>query len=392
MGRRRSKWKDSSSGQDRGRRLLALTKAGDLAALSALLQEPPAPSPAELRELLQRSQDHNGSTALHLAAAEGHAPVVAELLRLGAGEPHLAGGRRRYARTPLHEAAIHGRLDVCRLLVAAGLLVDCHTTRGRTPLMYAVSGGFEDVARFLAVDCGANADEQNEMGVTPLYLAAQDGNEDMVRLLVLETRADVNRSNRTRHSPLHEAVAGGFASVAAFLMDHGADRHAVDAMGVTVWHEAAGNGAVELLELLVKYDVSLHPAGRELVDKVMARHPFHYAAVEGKAEFVRAMLERRLVDVDLVDADSCTALYYAAANGHARVLETLLEFGADPNLASLRRSPLHCAVEWHRVDCVEILVRHGAAVGARDKDGLTPVDSARGKGFEDLVALLEQAP
>ncbi|KAG7380593.1 hypothetical protein PHYPSEUDO_006987 [Phytophthora pseudosyringae] len=385
MGRRRSKWKDNKR-LDRGSQLLLHAKTGDCAALGAFLDEA---SDEEHSELLQLTQDHNGSTALHLAASEGHCEMVQLLLQLGAGEVHLAGGRKKYARTPLHEAAINGHSEVCRLLVNFGLLVDCHTTRGRTPLMYAVKGDFVQLARYLVMEAGANVNEQNEMGVTAVYTACQDGREDMVKFLVQEAHADVNLSNRTNHAPLHEAVAGGFTGVVDFMLRNGADKYVVDKMGVTVWHEAAGNGSVDMLELLVQHDVSLHLNGQELVDKVMARHPFHYAAVEGKADFVQALLEKRLVDVNFVDIDGCTALYYAAANGHATVMQVLLRFGADPNIVSIRRSPLHCAVEWHRVECVKLLLQHGAALNATDKDGLTPAKAAAQKSFPDLEALLD---
>ncbi|KAE8888191.1 hypothetical protein PF005_g21496 [Phytophthora fragariae] len=388
MGRRRSKWKDNTR-LDRGSQLLHHAKNGDCKALMALLQQSAEESQHERSEFLKLTQDHNGSTALHLAASEGHVEMVQTLLQLGAGEIHLGGGRKKYARTPLHEAAINGHLDVCRLLVEFGLLVDCHTTRGRTPLMYAVKGNYVELARYFVKEAGANVDEQNEMGVTAVYIACQDGHEDMVRFLVQEAQADVNLSNRTNHAPLHEAVAGGFTGVVDFMLRNGADKYVVDKMGVTVWHEAAGNGSVEMLELLVQHDVSLHPNGQEQVDKVMARHPFHYAAVEGKADFVRALLEKELVDVNFVDIDGCTALYYAAANGHADVLQVLLSFGGDPNIVSIRRSPLHCAVEWHRVECVKLLLQHGASLDATDKDGLTPAKVAAQKGFNDLVALLE---
>lgn len=381
MGRRRSKWKDKNDSA--AAQLLQCARSGACDALDALLATLQLP-PAGVAELLQLSQDHTEATALHLAAADGHCEMVKKLLALGAGELHLGGGRKKYARTPLHEAAMNGHADVCRLLVDFGLLVDCHTTRGRTPLMYAVKGGHVDAARFFVEECGANVDEQNEMGVTPVYLASQEGLAPLVELLV-RNGADVNRCNRTRHSPLHEAVAGGHIAVAEFLMQHGADKQAVDAMGVTIWHEAAGNGDVALLELLVKHGVELP---RDQADKVMARHPFHYAAVEGKADFVRAMLERGLVDVNLVDADGCSAVYYASANGHADVLRVLLANGGDANLASIRRAPLHCATEWRRVACVELLLAHGARVDEVDKSGLTPLAIAQAKGFEELAAHL----
>ncbi|KAG3115944.1 hypothetical protein PI124_g20324 [Phytophthora idaei] len=384
MGRRRSKWKDNKR-LDRGSQLLHHAKAGDCAALRALLDE----VSEESSDFLQLTQDHNGSTALHLAASEGHCEMVELLLQHGAGEVHLAGGRKNYARTPLHEAAINGHLEVCRLLVNFGLLVDCHTTRGRTPLMYAVKGNFVELARYFVKEAGANVNEQNEMGVTAAYIACQVGQEDMVKFLVKEAHADVNLSNRTDHAPLHEAVAGGFTGVVDYLLRNGADKYVVDKMGVTVWHEAAGNGSVEMLELLVQHDVSLHPNGQEQVDKVMARHPFHYAAVEGKADFVQALLKKELVDVNFVDSDGCTALYCAAANGHVDVMQVLLSFGGDPNVVSIRRSSLHCAVEWHRVECVQLLLQHSAALDVTDKDGLTPAKVAEQKGFPDLVALLD---
>ncbi|KAI9989896.1 hypothetical protein PInf_020187 [Phytophthora infestans] len=384
MGRRRSKWKGNKR-LDRGSQLLHLAKTGDCAALRTLLDE----SNEESSEFLQLTQDHTGSTALHLAASEGQCEVVQLLLQLGAGEAHLAGGRKKYARTPLHEAAINGHLDVCRLLVNFGYLVDCHTTRGRTPLMYAVKGNFVELARYFVKEAGANVNEQNEMGVTAVYIACQDGQEDMVKFLVQEAQADVNLCNRTNHAPLHEAVAGGFTAVVDFLLRNGADKYVVDKMGVTVWHEAAGNGSVDMLELLVRHDVSLHPNGQEQVDKVMARHPFHYAAVEGKADFVQALLKKELVDVNFVDSDGCTALYYAAANGHVAVMQVLLSFSGDPNVVSIRRSPLHCAVEWHRVECVKLLLQYGAVLDVTDKDGLTPAKMAEEKGFFDLVALLK---
>ncbi|KAF4316448.1 hypothetical protein BBO99_00006171 [Phytophthora kernoviae] len=220
-------------------------------------------------------------------------------------------------------------------------------------------------------------------------LKIADGYEEMVKFLVEEAHANVNLCNRTNHAPLHEAVAGGFTDVVEYLLLNGADKYVVDKMGVTVWHEAAGNGSVEMLELLVRYDVSLHLDGQEQVDKVMARHPFHYAAVEGRDSFVKALLEKKLVDVNFVDADGCTAIYYAAANGHVDVMQVLLSFDGDPNIASIRRSPLHCAVEWHRVECVELLIQHSASHDSTDKNGLTPSEAAAQKGFPDLVELLE---
>ena len=66
------------------------------------------------------ARDAFGLTALHVAAAEGHAAVVAELLARGADVNALAGGGR-HTSTPLIEAlANKGGPAVVRALLAAG--------------------------------------------------------------------------------------------------------------------------------------------------------------------------------------------------------------------------------------------------------------------------------
>lgn len=57
----------------------------------------------------------------------------------------------------------------------------------------------------------------------------------------------------------------------------------------------------------------------------------HCAASRGHVECVDALLTLCGSEVDAVDNNSCSALFYAVTLGHADATEILLEHGANPN-------------------------------------------------------------
>jgi hypothetical protein len=83
-----------------------------------------------------------------------------------------------------------------------------------------------------------------------------------------------------------------------------------------------------------------------------------------------------------------TPVHTAALKGQAKILEILLNKGADINgLDSTGRTPLHCAVEGSRMDTVKLLVDRGADVSRLDAKGTSPLQMAVEKGMEDAVVL-----
>ncbi|EXC20566.1 Serine/threonine-protein kinase [Morus notabilis] len=61
-------------------------------------------------------QDYDNRTALHLAASEGHAPIVELLLHHNANCNPID----RWQRTPLSDARFYGHRDICRILEVNG--------------------------------------------------------------------------------------------------------------------------------------------------------------------------------------------------------------------------------------------------------------------------------
>ena len=73
----------------------------------------------------------------------------------------------------------------------------------------------------------------------------------------------------------------------------------------------------------------------------------------------------------------------------------MLEKGAEVDRAVSKgwlegRTPLYVACENESVDAARLLLDNGAAVDRSDKEGRTPLDVAKRKGHDALVALLEE--
>ncbi|KAI4387646.1 hypothetical protein MLD38_000064 [Melastoma candidum] len=85
---------------------LSFASRGDRVGLNQMLREGMSPN----------IQDYDKRTALHLAASEGHAPIV-ELLLYYEANVNL---KDRWQRTPLTDARLYGHQDICRILEVNG--------------------------------------------------------------------------------------------------------------------------------------------------------------------------------------------------------------------------------------------------------------------------------
>jgi ankyrin repeat protein len=139
-------------------------------------------------------------TALHVAAENGDAKKVNELIRAMRSRDRKVELNRldREGYSPLAYAARVGSIESVRLLVAAGAEVDrLDDYGGWTPLLHAASGGHAAVVRYL-LEQGANPNATTRLGYTPLsvalhgsfFSAAAPGDRDATVRALLAKGAD----------------------------------------------------------------------------------------------------------------------------------------------------------------------------------------------------------
>ncbi|XP_034036694.1 serine/threonine-protein kinase TNNI3K [Thalassophryne amazonica] len=271
----------------------------------------------------------NGFTALHLAAYKDNAELVTALLHGGADIQQVGYS----ALTALHIATLAGHHETVDILLQHGASVNMQDAVFFTPLHIASYIGHEQVAKLL-LKFGADVNMSGEVGDRPLHLAAAKGFLDITKLLMGEgSKADVNAQDNEDHVPLHFCARFGHHEIVRFLLQGNFDLqpHSVNIYGDTPLHLACYNGKFEALKELIRL------SGTESLSKenIFSETALHSACTYGKdLEMVKFLLSQNAMSINHQGRDGHTALHSACFHGHIRLVQFLLDSGADMNLVA----------------------------------------------------------
>jgi ankyrin repeat protein len=400
--------------------LMAVARSGKVDAAKRLIE-----AGAEVNA----KENFGGQTALMWAAAQGQADMV-KLLAASGADLNARGVIRQWERkviteprpkdmnkggfTPLLYAAREGCVDCARHLIAAGADPDLEDPERITPLNMALLNLHYEFAAFM-IQAGADVNKWDLFGRSPIYMAADTstlpmkGNgamavlpsEDSVTALdigrmLLEKGANPNLQLKRR--PPYRDVP----------QDRGGDT--ILAQGATPLLRAARAGDAPFVELLLKHKALVDLPSKEGVTPLMAA---------AGAEFGDRVTRGRNRTNEGVLA-TMKLLLDAGADINARMV---IEPGRNPaegqsnqaaSLAIAQRRPsqvpsaaavphqtaLHGAAQRGLTPFVKFLAEHGADLEAKDANGRTALDLARGVGvagvrqasrepFPETVAVLE---
>uniref|UniRef100_W5M8C8 Ankyrin repeat domain 44 n=1 Tax=Lepisosteus oculatus TaxID=7918 RepID=W5M8C8_LEPOC len=293
--------------------------------------------------------DAFGRTCLHAAAAGGNVECVKLLLSSGADCSRKDKCGRPSAR---HSAsAMNGHTSCLRLLIEGADstdVVDAVDSQGQTPLMLAVAGGHGDAVSVL-LEREASVDIADSQGRTALHIGLLCGQEECVQCL-LEQEAAVCVGDAAGRTPLHLAAAGGHASCLNELLNIALSEGSPpfrDNRGLTGVHISSG----------------------------------HESCVE-------VLLEQKACR--RFEGNPFTPLHCAVMNNHEACASMLLDaLGSDiVNCSDAKGSPLHAAAFMDHVDCLQLLLSHGASGNAVDQSGRSAVMMGAEQGSVGAVGEL----
>jgi ankyrin repeat protein len=206
----------------------AVVKAGDLAEVRRLVAATPA---------LAGARDANGVSAVLVAMYHGRRDLAAALVAMG-------------APVDMFDASALGLVDrIAALLTEDPERVSAYAPDGFYPLGLAAFFGQLDAVRLLiAAGADVHATARNAFKVQPVHAAAASRNLDILRA-VLETGGDPNVPQQQGFVPLHEAASSGNREMAELLIKHGANPRLANDAGKTSIDLATDKGHADLAAL-----------------------------------------------------------------------------------------------------------------------------------------------
>jgi ankyrin repeat protein len=338
----------------------------------ALLDHLPA-SIAAVRQLLgagatPAGAGRFGQALARMSDSEGAALALAMLER-GAD----AFGADADNRTPLHHASRPALLPVLDALLARGADPNARDRAGATPLHVALDGKPGEALPLVKslIAHGADPESPAASGETPLGLALARDATKLEYWLRWNGWALPRRPLRDEDLP----AAAADPDAIARLLELGLPVDARDGRGATALLRASGAGALQSVQRLL----AAHADPRLTVDT--GASPLSAAVSARQPDIARALVAAG-VPVDLRHADDVTALMIAAALGHADMVATLRELGAQAGLVDTRgQTALHAAMRFcfdsrDSLRCrrlLDALLQDAGSVNTADHGGATPL-------------------
>jgi len=409
-----------------------------------------------------RAANREGVTPLAMACLDGNLPVIDRLLKAGA-DPKERGPNDE---TPLMFAARNGRVDVIRRLLAAGADVNARESlRGTTALMWAAEQRHPEAVKALlaaganpaiasgpaglprnymappvnvsAVDearqrraraaaAGRTYDEQVAFerraaasagaaarpadaadddtlvqaglvgrgggGLTALVFAAREGDVESAKAL-LDGGAKVNQATEYGWTPLLTAVNNRNYALATLLIERGADVNMPNKGGWTPLYIATDNRNIEGGD---------YPVPKPDLDHLDIIRSLLTHGANPNARIRENTLTRTIFTMQWFFEDGATPFIRAAQSSDTALMKLLLEFKADPFLATANGDNALTAaggIGWvegvtyerspqENVEALRMLLDLGLDPNGANNEGRTALMGAALKGRNAAVQLL----
>ncbi|KAM0124765.1 hypothetical protein ACHAO1_010920, partial [Botrytis cinerea] len=273
-----------------------------------------------------------GFTTIMIASYFGLRAVVAHLLKADEIDPSAQDDT--YNRSVLSWAAGNGFHAVVQLLIKDASIgsrilklqfgkrakINAVDKYGRTPLTYAVWGGYLAVVKLL-LQAGAKADLEDESGGTPLDYAFE--RNDILELLLKKASRVTSEEGIREKLLLTAAIRGDVALVELLFKSDGVNFEVRDTYNRTPLLCAVEEDHTAVVKLLLE-KAEINVQGR------MGETPLHWVALNANKAVMLHLLSNGAI-LDAREKNNGTPLAWAIESGVTTCVESLLEEGSNVN-------------------------------------------------------------
>ncbi|KAL5083145.1 hypothetical protein Trisim1_001938 [Trichoderma cf. simile WF8] len=185
-----------------------------------------------------------------------------------------------------------GWLELVKIALEIGSVVNSIDKQGRTPLSYAAEQGSGLIVNVL-IEANAFPNMEDSFRRSPLSYAAGNGQMAVIEKLLGDPRVHISTTDAQGRSPLHWAAASGHNGAIKYLVDHGASVYNVDSNEITPLVAAllnTGRSRLDrrrtadlLLQMNSKLDYAIH--GKELWEWALQNSEFEWTTITNSQEY-----------------------------------------------------------------------------------------------------------
>ncbi len=269
-------------------------------------------------------------------------------------------GRDNLGNTPLHAAVKWNAFSSAKTLVALGVDVDAQNLSGKTALSDACRSAKKDMA-ILLIRSGADINATDATGRTVLMDAISSSNEDMVRLL-LQYKANVQVQEMSGRNAYHEAALTGNIGIINMIRKAGGNPLARDAAGETPFSLVLESD-IGVIQAVLGNDTTISDSD--------GNTPIHIAVQKHAGTRTLTQLLNIGYPASQRNGKGLTALNEAVAKNEKNQALVLLEYGADPYLATTSgENALTAAFKTKNMEILDAIAKYNSTKSDRQGDGI----------------------
>jgi ankyrin repeat protein len=220
---------------------------------------------------------------------------------------------------------------------------------------------------------------------SPLHDAVLYGEPENISEWIIKKNNVETRTGLSKETPIHWAAKLGRLECLKRLSNYGGSLTTKDGSeeGNSAMHLAVIHGQEEITRWLIDNGVCVNIANKKGIT------PLVYATWYGYTKLVQTLVEKGAnVNCQTSCFNNATPLHLAVWRDNQDVVRTLLKLGADPTLfCSYNQTPVHWAAAYGNLQSLKIMKTYGADLSVRmnDKCGYQPIHLAAGSGHITLI-------